>query len=86
MLATGEGDPLPSLRRSVELWQEARSPYESARVRMALGTALDRAGQPEAARRELAAARACFDRLGARLDAEAAATELLIMTGEQVRS
>lgn len=72
-LATGEDDPLPSLRRSVELWREAGSPYESARARVLLATALDRAGQPEAARQERAAARASFTRLGARLDAEAAA-------------
>ncbi|MGH3719147.1 MAG: BTAD domain-containing putative transcriptional regulator [Pseudonocardiaceae bacterium] len=72
-LATGEDDPLPSLRRGVELWQEAGSPYESARARVLLATALDRAGQPEAARRDRAAARASFTRLGARLDAEAAA-------------
>ena len=71
-LATGEDDPLPSLRRSVKLWQEAGSPYESARARTLLATALDRAGQPESARIESTAARACFDRLGARLDAEAA--------------
>jgi DNA-binding SARP family transcriptional activator len=70
-LATGEDDPLPSLRRSVELWHEAGSPYESARARVLLATARDRAGQPEAARVELAVALACFDRLGARLDAEA---------------
>ncbi|MGH3823522.1 MAG: BTAD domain-containing putative transcriptional regulator [Pseudonocardiaceae bacterium] len=71
-LATGEDDPLPSLRRSVKLWREAESPYESARARVLLATALKRAGQPEAARVELATARNCFDRLGARLDAEAA--------------
>ncbi len=35
---------------------------------------------------ELAAARPCLDRLGARLDAETAATELLLITGERVRS
>ncbi|MGH3911008.1 MAG: hypothetical protein ACRDRM_09275 [Pseudonocardiaceae bacterium] len=60
------------LRRSVALWREARSPYESARAQVLLATALDRAGQPEAARHALAAARACFERLGARLDAQAA--------------
>jgi hypothetical protein len=75
-LATGEGDPLWPLQRSAELWREAGSPYESARVRVLLATALERAGQSEPARAELAAARACFDRLGARLDAEAAATAL----------
>lgn len=72
-LATGEDDPLPSLRRSVKLWHEAGAPYESAQAKVLLATALDRAGQPEAARVELAAARACFERLGARLDAEGAA-------------
>ncbi|MGH3776717.1 MAG: BTAD domain-containing putative transcriptional regulator [Pseudonocardiaceae bacterium] len=72
-LATGEDDPLPSLRRSVELWHETGSPYESARAMVVLATALDRAGQPDAARVELTAARACFERLGARLDAEVAA-------------
>ncbi|MEO7195855.1 MAG: AfsR/SARP family transcriptional regulator [Pseudonocardiaceae bacterium] len=72
-LATGQDDPLPPLRRGVALWAQARSPYESARTRVLLATALDRAGQPDAARRERAAARASFTRLGARLDAEAAA-------------
>jgi tetratricopeptide (TPR) repeat protein len=72
-LATGEGDPLKSLRRSVELWREAESPYESARARLLLATALDRAGHTEAARLELVNAQACFDRLGARLDAEVTA-------------
>ncbi|MDQ3764952.1 MAG: AfsR/SARP family transcriptional regulator [Actinomycetota bacterium] len=71
-LATGEDDPLPSLRRSVKLWREAGSPYESARAQALLATALEQGGQPEAARVELANARDCFDRLGARLDAETA--------------
>lgn len=71
-LATGEDDPLRPLRRGIALWEEAWSPYESARARLLLATALDRAGQGEAARHERAAARACFERLGARLDAEAA--------------
>jgi DNA-binding SARP family transcriptional activator len=69
-LATGEDDPLPSLRRSVALWGEAGSPYESARARVLLASALDRAGYREAARRERAAARECFERLGATLDVE----------------
>ncbi|MGH3789628.1 MAG: BTAD domain-containing putative transcriptional regulator [Pseudonocardiaceae bacterium] len=66
-LATGEDDPLRSLRRSVTLWGEDWSPYESARARVLLATALDRAGQPDAARHERATAQACFTRLGARL-------------------
>ncbi|MGH4001917.1 MAG: hypothetical protein ACRDTJ_31140, partial [Pseudonocardiaceae bacterium] len=77
-LATGEDDPLPSLRRSVKLWREAESPYESARVRVLLAAALQRAGQPEAARMELANARDCFERFGARLDAEAIAEPVTI--------
>ncbi len=71
--ATGEDSPLPSLRHSVELWREAGSPYESARAQMQLAVALDRAGQPDSARIERASARACFERLGAQLDAQAAA-------------
>ena len=72
-LAAGEDDPLRPLCRSVSLWRDAGSPYESARARVLLATALDRADQPDEARLELAHARVCFDRLGARLDAEAAA-------------
>jgi len=72
-LATGADDPVRPLRRSVALWAEAGSPYEHARAQVLLAGALDRAGQPEAAQHELAAARTCFERLGARLDAEAVA-------------
>lgn len=72
-LATGEdGDPVQLLRRSATLWGEAWAPYESARVRVLLAGALERAGQAEAARQERASARACFERLGAWLDAGAA--------------
>ncbi len=85
-LATGEDDPLPSLRRSVTLWREAESPYETARARVLLSAALARASQAEAARQELAAARVCFERLGARRDAEAAAIELLTTAGDRVGS
>ncbi|MGQ0716862.1 MAG: BTAD domain-containing putative transcriptional regulator [Pseudonocardiales bacterium] len=72
-LATGKDDPVGPLRRSVALWCEAPAPYESARARVMLASALDRAGQPEAARHELSTARACFERLGAKLDAEGVA-------------
>ncbi|MGB6162921.1 MAG: hypothetical protein WCF33_02975 [Pseudonocardiaceae bacterium] len=40
---------------------------------------MERAGHPEAARHERAAARACFTRFGARLDAEAAAERVVVM-------
>lgn len=84
-LATGEDDPLPSLRRGVALWGEALSPYERARARVLLATALDRADQPGPARLELANAYACFNRLGARLDAEATAERMAKSTGTQPR-
>ncbi|MGH3942370.1 MAG: BTAD domain-containing putative transcriptional regulator [Pseudonocardiaceae bacterium] len=70
-LATGTDDAVPLLRRSVALWGEAYAPYERARAQALLASALDRAGHPEVARHERSAARACFERLGARLDAEA---------------
>ncbi|MGH3888888.1 MAG: BTAD domain-containing putative transcriptional regulator [Pseudonocardiaceae bacterium] len=70
-LAAGADNPVPLLRRSVALWGDAYAPYERARARVLLARALDRAGQPEAARHERATARDCFERLGARLDAEA---------------
>ncbi|MGH3824826.1 MAG: hypothetical protein ACRDRA_18630, partial [Pseudonocardiaceae bacterium] len=84
-LVTGEDCPLPSLRRSVALWRDTGSPYETAQAQVLLATALDRAGQPNLARLERTAARACFERLGARLDAEAV-TELLSATRDQVLS
>ncbi len=76
-LATGESCPLPPLRRSVELWRKVGSPYERARTQVLLATALELAGQPEPARLERAAAQACFERLGARLDAAASAPQLV---------
>ena len=76
-LATGEDDPVRPLRRSVSLWRDAGSPYESARARVLLADALDRADQHEEARLELAHAHVCFGRLGARWDAEAAAESAL---------
>ncbi len=72
-LATGEECPLASLRRSVELWREAESPYESARTQVLLATALKQAGQLKSARVELICARTGFERLGAQLDAEVVA-------------
>jgi DNA-binding SARP family transcriptional activator len=77
-LATGQEDPLRPLRRSVALWGEASTPYEAARARMLLATALHRAGQAEAARHERTAAQACFTRLGACLDARADAEPVTV--------
>ncbi|HEX2297191.1 MAG TPA: AfsR/SARP family transcriptional regulator [Pseudonocardiaceae bacterium] len=72
-LATGEDDPVPLLRRSVALWAQAWAPYEGARVRVLLARALDLSGNADAARHEYATAQAGFERLGAWLDAKAAA-------------
>lgn len=52
---------------------------------MLLATALDQAGQPGPAQLKLANAHACFDRLGARLDAEAAAGRVVKSIGTQPR-
>lgn len=70
-LVAGTHDPVPPLRRSVALWGEAYAPYELSRARVLLARALEQAGQPVAARHERITARTCFERLGARLDAEA---------------
>ncbi len=70
-LLLGEDRPSeasPVLGRSWRLWQESDLPYESARARLRYAEALAAEGDPVAARRDLRAARAVFERLGARLD------------------
>jgi class 3 adenylate cyclase len=80
-LAEGDaGGAAQTLRRSWRLWTGADLPYEAARTRMLLGVALRAGGQQERGRREIAAARAQFDKLGAVLDLRTA-MELL---GEEV--
>ncbi|MEU6877112.1 LuxR C-terminal-related transcriptional regulator [Streptomyces sp. NPDC046712] len=64
------------LRRALAGWLELRVPYEAAQVRMLLAAADRAAGDEEAARLELAAARATFERLGAVPDARRAAALL----------
>ena len=44
------------------------APYEAARVRVLIGRACHALGDQEAARLEYAAAKSCFERLGARPD------------------
>ncbi|MEU8619839.1 LuxR family transcriptional regulator [Streptomyces sp. NPDC048623] len=69
------GDPAP-LRRALALWLDLDVPYEAARVRLLLAAA-DRAnGDETAARHELRAARAAFERLGATPNAARAARRL----------
>jgi DNA-binding CsgD family transcriptional regulator len=52
------------------LWLDAQEPYEAARARELLAHAHLASGKRDSAKLELRAARAAFDRLGARLDTE----------------
>jgi class 3 adenylate cyclase len=78
-LALAEERPdeaIRSLRRAAQLWTEIELPYEAARARLDLGRAYRADGDDVDAELELRAARAAFDRLGARPDARRA-VELL---------
>jgi class 3 adenylate cyclase len=59
-----------SLHRAMHLWQEVDSPHEAAKARLLLASAYRTEGDEEAAQLELQAARAAFERLGARLDVQ----------------
>ena len=73
-LLDGEVDAaISSFQQAVGLWTDLVAPYETARARMRLAAAQRSAGARDAAEMELAAARAAFERLGARIDAERAA-------------
>ncbi|MFE5595515.1 LuxR family transcriptional regulator [Streptomyces sp. NPDC056549] len=75
-VALAEARPEPALRllrRALAGWLELRVPYEAARVRMLLAAAGRAVGDEAAARAELTAARAVFERLGAVPDARRAA-------------
>ena len=73
------------LRQSFRKWHEdASAPYDAARVRLLLAEAYRRTGDADAAERELRAARKTFEELGARLDAEHAASLLGVDTGKRV--
>jgi class 3 adenylate cyclase len=68
-VALADGDPARAateLRRAVTAWQEVAAPYEVARSRALLGTALLALHDDEEADLELTAARDEFARLGAR--------------------
>ena len=72
-LLLGEDRPAeasPILGRSWRLWQETDLPYESARARLHYAEALAAEGDQDNARRDLRAARAAFERLGATLDVQ----------------
>ncbi|MGH9012519.1 MAG: LuxR C-terminal-related transcriptional regulator [Acidimicrobiia bacterium] len=62
--------------RAWPLWQQLKLPYVAAKARMIIGLASKRGGDTERAQLELEAARAAFERLGATLDARAAAEQL----------
>lgn len=70
-VALAEGDApaaLVALRRAWQLWEELEAPYESARARVLLGLGCRALGDEEAAKLELEAARATFQRMGAAPD------------------
>jgi class 3 adenylate cyclase len=70
-LLLGEDRPSeasPILGRSWRMWLQSDIPYESARARLRYAEALAAEGDQETARRDLRAARAVFERLGATLD------------------
>jgi class 3 adenylate cyclase len=58
----------PLLGRSWRLWMENDLPYESARARLRYAEAIAAEGDTATAQRDLRAARAVFERLGATLD------------------
>jgi tetratricopeptide (TPR) repeat protein len=79
MASLAEGNPsaaLGRLRQACRLWLEVDAPYDAARVRMHAATALRALADEGSAVLELEAARAAFERLGARPDATRAARAL----------
>ncbi|MBT2439314.1 LuxR family transcriptional regulator [Streptomyces sp. ISL-36] len=76
-LALARHEPaLHLLHRALASWVRLRIPYEAAQTRMLLAAADRAAGDDEAARLELTAARAVFERIGALPDARRAAALL----------
>jgi DNA-binding NarL/FixJ family response regulator len=70
LLASGRAEAaLPTLRAACRRWQELDAPYDAARVRLLLARAYQELGDADAANRELDAAGAVFERLGATRDA-----------------
>ena len=59
---------LAALRTAISLWQELDAPYELGRTRVLLAQAYRALGDDDAASRECAAARTCFEQLGAAAD------------------
>jgi class 3 adenylate cyclase len=73
----------PVLDRSWRLWMDNDLPYESARARLRFAEAVLAEGDPSTSQRDLRAARAVFERLGARLDLHRVDA---LLGGEQARA
>jgi DNA-binding NarL/FixJ family response regulator len=70
-IASAEGRPqaaIEPLRLAFRLWGQLEAPYEAARVRVLIAEACRALNDDDAAALELTAARAAFERLGARPD------------------
>jgi ATP/maltotriose-dependent transcriptional regulator MalT len=70
-IALAEGDALAAagpLRTAFDLWERLDAPYEAARVRVLIGLACRALGDDDASGLEFSAAKAAFERLGARPD------------------
>jgi class 3 adenylate cyclase len=77
LLAEGQADPARrELRQGFDLWQKLEAPYEAAHARVLIARACRELNEDEVARLELGAAKATFERIGARRDARAAAALL----------
>ncbi|MFL5797643.1 MAG: LuxR C-terminal-related transcriptional regulator [Actinomycetota bacterium] len=73
------GDPrgaLAPLRRAMKVWGELDAPYLTARTRVEIGLACQALGDDDSARLELEASVRTFQGLGAKGDAETAATAM----------
>ena len=78
-----DGEAVTHARRAIRLWHDVDAPYEEARSRVILGTALRRAGEEEAGVLELERALVTFERLGA--DPDAAMVRRALGRGEPDR-
>lgn len=69
LLAGGDAGPALALLRQAWLaWRDLETPYQAARVRLAIGSALRDLGDEDSAQMEFDSARWVFDRLGATPD------------------
>jgi hypothetical protein len=78
-----DGNPLEAARLFAlahQRWLDAETPYEAARARELLAQAQLGAGRADGGRLALAATRAAFQRLGARLDTERVELQLAALT------